>query len=195
MRKIVTKKYEAYQRMRNVERYNAQMINDLVERERKLRKTGYKDEAAEMKRRIEKERRNFAELQQRTEATYNEAYKEAFEIAAVRCLVYVMAYITYGYAFSLKCLLNERCADDAGEVEYAKRVSDSCKALFEMAEEFGVIGGRDNESFNAIEECVSERAEPYVRQIMGEITLGAGGREVKIRELLEKYGVSSNVRR
>lgn len=33
MRKIVTKKYEAYQRMRNVERYNAQMINDLVERE------------------------------------------------------------------------------------------------------------------------------------------------------------------
>ena len=64
-----------------------------------------------------------------------------------------------------------------------------------MAEEFGVIGGRDNESFNAIEECVSERAEPYVRQIMGEITLGAGGREVKIRELLDKYGVSSNVRR
>ena len=188
MRKIVTKKYEAYQRMRNVERYNAQMINDLVERERKLRKTGYKDEAAEMKRRIEKERRNFAELQQRTEATYNEAYKEAFEIAAVRCLVYVMAYITQGYAFSLKCLLNERCADDAGEVEYAKRVSESCKALFEMAEEFGVIGGRDNESFNNIEEMVTERADPFVRELMDEITFAAGNENIQIKKLMEKYG-------
>ena len=195
MRKIVTKKYEAYQRMRNVERYNAQMINDLVERERNLRKTGYKEEAAEMKRRIEKERRNFAELQQRTEAAYNEAYKEAFEIAAVRCLVYVMAYITQGYAFSLRCAIESRCVDGAGEAEYAKRVQDSCGALMEMATEFGIIGGRDNESFNNIEEMVTERADPFVRQIMGEITLGAGGREVKIRELLEKYGVSANVRR
>lgn len=195
MRKIVTKKYEAYQRMRNVERYNAQMINDLVERERNLRKTGYKDEANEAKNEIKRRNKELHELRQRIEQAYQEAYDEAFDVAAIRCLVYVMAYITYGYAFSLKCLLNERCADDAGEVEYAKRVSESCKALFEMAEEFGVIGGRDNESFNAIEECVSERAEPYVRQIMGEITLGAGNREVKIRELLDKYGVSANVRR
>lgn len=188
MRKIVTKKYEAYQTMRNVERYNAQMINDLVERERNLRKTGYKDEAAEMKRRIEKERRNFAELQQRTEATYNEAYKEAFEIAAVRCLVYVMAYITHGYAFSLRCAIESRCVDGAGEAEYAKRVKDSCGALMEMATEFGIIGGRDNESFNNIEEMVTERADPFVRDLLHEITFAAGNENIQIRKLMEKYG-------
>lgn len=188
MRKIVTKKYEAYQTMRNVERYNAQMINDLVERERNLRKTGYKDEAAEMKRRIEKERRNFAELQQRTEATYNEAYKEAFEIAAVRCLVYVMAYITQGYAFSLRCAIESRCVDGAGEAEYAKRVKDSCGALMEMATEFGIIGGRDNESFNNIEEMVTERADPFVRGLMDEITFAAGNENIQIKKLMQKYG-------
>ena len=188
MRKILTKKYEAYQRMRNVERYNAQMINDLVERERNLRKTGYKEEAAEMKRRIDKERKNFAELQQRTEATYNEAYKEAFEIAAVRCLVYVMAYITQGYAFSLRCAIESRCVDGAGEAEYAKRVQDSCGALMEMATEFGIIGGRDNESFNNIEEMVTERAEPFVRELMNEITFAAGNENVQIKKLMEKYG-------
>ena len=188
MRKIVTKKYEAYQRMRNVERYNAQMINDLVERERNLRKTGYKDEAAEMKRRIEKERWNFAELQQRTEAAYNEAYKEAFEIAAVRCLVYVMAYITQGYAFSLRCAIESRCVDGAGEAEYAKRVKDSCGALMEMATEFGIIGGRDNESFNNIEEMVAERADPFVRGLMDEITFAAGNENIQIKKLMAKYG-------
>ena len=188
MRKIVTKKYEAYQRMRNVERYNAQMINDLVERERNLRKTGYKEEAAEMKRRIEKERRNFAELQQRTEAAYNEAYKEAFEIAAVRCLVYVMAYITQGYAFSLRCAIESRCVDGAGEAEYAKRVKDSCGALMEMATEFGIIGGRDNESFNNIEEMVTERADPFVRGLMDEITFAAGNENIQIKKLMAKYG-------
>ena len=195
MRKIVTKKYERYRLLKNVESSQTAHVNELIDREHNLRKCGYKDEANEAKNEIKRRNKELHELRQRIEQAYQEAYDEAFDVAAIRCLVYVMAYITYGYAFSLKCLLNERCADDAGEVEYAKRVSDSCKALFEMAEEFGVIGGRDNESFNAIEECVSERAEPYVRQIMGEITLGAGGREVKIRELLDKYGVSSNVRR
>ena len=188
MRKIVTKKYEAYQRMRNVERYNAQMINELVERERNLRKRGYKEGAAEMKRRIDIERRNFAELQQRTEAAYNEAYKEAFEIAAVRCLVYVMAYITQGYAFSLRCAIESRCVDGAGEAEYAKRVQDSCGALMEMATEFSIIGGRDNESFNNIEEMVTERADPFVRGLMDEITFAAGNENVQIKKLMQKYG-------
>ena len=188
MRKIVTKKYEAYQRMRNVERYNAQMINDLVERERNLRKCGCKEEAAEMKRRIEKSRQDFADLQRRTEATYNEAYKEAFEIAAVRCLVYVMAYITQGYAFSLRCAIESRCVDGAGEAEYAKRVQDSCGALMEMATEFGIIGGRDNESFNNIEEMVTERADPFVRELMNEITFAAGNENIQIKKLMEKYG-------
>ena len=58
----------------------------------------------------------------------------------------------------------------------------------EMATEFGIIGGRDNESFNNIEEMVTERVDPFVRELMNEITFAAGNENVQIKKLVEKYG-------
>lgn len=169
MNKIILNSYVDIMRLRNVERSLMTYRNDTLDVKKRAKKEGDDEALAQCAHDLERIASDLVHVHGRLTEAERQYEAESQQMALLRTLMYCAATVADNMAFNLICWLKEKSTDDDGEVAFAQRIRQNCRALGEINAEFGEMGGSTNNSFNICEDILVEEMTKFCEDLYNEM--------------------------